>query len=398
MIDLTSLPTPKAINSSYADILNQLKETFQNITGRPLYPSDDETFLLEIIAYQRIILEYAINQESLQNLLYFAQDERLDHIAAPANIQRLPAQPAITTLRLTFSEHPASIVIPENWQVIKDDIIFHTTQAYSIDTDQNTIDIPVTCSQSGTIGNGFIAGEINTPVKPLNYLDSIQNIIVSAGGADIESDEHFRKRIQLYPESLSVAGPEMAYEFLTKSTHQDIIDVSISTPQYTITEFVNRVITLYNQSQSTNDIANAVKSMLPGTVNIAPLLKGGTMPTQTLLDDIQSKLSATNVCPLCDIVNVMAPESIIFDVELTIYTTTSIQHETIENIANERLNNIAEKWRESLGQDIIPEVLLAECQDIGGVYRVTVESPVFQTLENHQFPVMNNIVIHLTLV
>jgi len=45
-----------------------------------------------------------------------------------------------------------------------------------------------------------------------------------------ESDENFRRRITLAPESFSVAGPECAYIYHALGAHADVLDTSVSSP------------------------------------------------------------------------------------------------------------------------------------------------------------------------
>ena len=62
-------------------------------------------------------------------------------------------------------------------------------------------------------------------VHNIAYLKSVENITESSGGTDIESDDSYRQRIFLAPETFSVAGPKLAYVYHTKSVLSDIIDV-----------------------------------------------------------------------------------------------------------------------------------------------------------------------------
>ncbi|ETR66680.1 MAG: baseplate J family protein, partial [Candidatus Magnetoglobus multicellularis str. Araruama] len=241
MIDLSALPEITC-QASYADILNELKDAYHSATGKILYPSDDITFLLEIIAYQRMVLEYGIMHESKQNLLAYAKGYRLDHIAAMNGLTRLEATCAVSTFRFQFVAHDNNvIVIPKQFQIAKDDVIFQTTHDHLVAIDQTTADIKLQCTQAGTIGNGYIAGEINQIVQPMPFLSQAENITVSAGGAEKEADEAFRNRIQFFPESISAAGPEKAYIFMTKSCHPDVVDVSVSTPTTLMAELAETV-------------------------------------------------------------------------------------------------------------------------------------------------------------
>lgn len=73
---------------------------------------------------------------------------------------------------------------------------------------------------TGAIANGYKAGDISTIVDPIAYVATMVNLTETEGGADRESDEDFRERIRLAPEHFSVAGPDGAYEYWTKTAQR----------------------------------------------------------------------------------------------------------------------------------------------------------------------------------
>lgn len=111
------------------------------------------------------------------------------------------------------------------------------------------------CTTAGTIGNDWLAGQISKLVDPLPWVSKVENITTSSGGIDIETDDNYRERIRQAPEKFSVAGPSGAYEYWARTAHQSIIDVSIISPA-------------------------------PGEVEIRPLLEGGEIPGQEILDAV----------------------------------------------------------------------------------------------------------------
>jgi len=396
MIDLSALEGI-TLETTYAEILGELKQKYQTATGKTLYPSDDVTFLLEIIAYQRILMEYAFLHESRQNLLAFATGNRLDHIGAMFGLQRLQPTHATASFQLSFVPRTTSITVPQGFQVAKDDIVFETSFAHTITTDQASIQVPMQCTQAGIIGNGYVAGEVSQIVQPFTAMSAAQNVTITAGGADTESDDHFRNRIQLFPEALSAAGPENAYIFLTQSCHPDIIDVAVTTPTISLVDLVEQVDGYLNTGTPAAEIALYLRPQMPGTVNIYPLLKGGQLPTTEMIVDIQNQIDTSNKKPLCDIVNVQQPESVPFDINIQIQAPDTKLHTQIQNEATSRMNDICAQWKSKLGQDIIPEVLLAACQNVPGAYRTTVNSPDFQTLEDSQFPLVGTVTIEVVV-
>ena len=361
MIDLTNLPKPKLLDDKYEDILKDLKERYFQATGVYPLPSYPETFLLEIIAYQHILIQELINQEGLQNLLAFARGARLDHIGALVGCERLPAQKARTTLRFTFEEHSQEIIIPAGTQVAsKSGKIFSTIKTKTLQPGENIADIIAECTQTGEDGNGFVAGEINQVIEPMPYLISVENITVSSGGADEEEDDRYRLRIQMAVESFSVAGPKLAYVFHAKSAHQSICDVKVWSPS-------------------------------PGEVVVCPLvleIGGGEVPSQEILNLVSEYLNDETIRPLTDHVTVQAPEKIEFSCEarLQFYENQATLADIATESGKKALENLFFSWSQRLGQDIVPEKIVELLQKQSGVYRAIVTSPLYTQLEDYQFP------------
>ena len=118
--------------------------------------------------------------------------------------------------------------------------------------------------------------------------DRITNITASDGGADEEDDEAFRTRIQEAPEHFSVAGPAAAYTYFAKSASALIVDVAVITPK-------------------------------PGEVNIYPLLQKGVLPGDEVLREVRDVLKADDIRPLTDKVEVFAPVTTSYNIELSYY-------------------------------------------------------------------------------
>jgi phage-related baseplate assembly protein len=153
----------------------------------------------------------------------------LDHIGAIVRTERIPAQPSVTTLKFTLSTaQPQAVVIPAGTRVTPDGQVF-----FAVLTDTTVaagtlqIDVYAECTIEGTVGNGWQIGQINQLVDPLLWIIQVQNITVSSGGSDIESDDNYRQRIYEAPESFSVAGPEGAYKYWARTASNLISDVAV---------------------------------------------------------------------------------------------------------------------------------------------------------------------------
>ena len=240
-----------------------------------------------IIVHQRSLIDYAAKQ----NLLAYAEDDYLDHIGALVDVTRLEASSAMTTLKFTLSDtQPSTVIIPEGIRVSPGggEILFATTESVEIPSGEREAVVTAQCTESGTRGNGFVAGQIRKLVDPFPYEMSVENTTASYGGTDTENDENFRERIQIAPESFSVAGPTGAYEYWARSAHQGIIDVAVVGPPDTE----------------------------PGNVNIYPLMLNGDLPTQEILDAVLEVCDAKDKRPDTDYVHVLSPEPVEFDLNV----------------------------------------------------------------------------------
>lgn len=158
-----------------------------------------------------------------------------------------------------------------------------------------------------------------------------------------ESDEDFRRRIQLGPEGFSVAGPEGAYVFHALSADPRALDASATSPD-------------------------------PGEVVVSVLSReaDGTA-SQGLLDIVEAKLSADDVRPLTDHVSVKSATIINYTVDATLFTFAGPDSQVVLAEARTRLDRyISESHR--LGRDVTRSGLFAALH-AEGVQRVEISSP-----------------------
>ena len=370
MVNLKTLPEPVFVKSDYEKTLKELTSLWEQATGKTLQPAQLERLILNVIAYRENVLRLAINEAAKQNLLAFAKGEKLDHLGALLGVKRLPAQPALTTLRFEFQEPlPVRILIPKGTRVRSSDgkVIFQTKEDVNAEIGSEYVDVLAECTQTGTIGNGYEVGTINELINPLPYVSEVYNVTITTGGADVEDDDHFRSRIQIAPESFSNAGSKGAYVYWTKTAHQNIVDVAVESPE-------------------------------PGVVNVYPLLKGGVIPSKEVISLVEETLNADKVRPLTDKVQVLPPETINFNinVDLYIYKSHTPLVKTIKTEAENRLKLFAEKLKNKLGMDIVPEQIVDLLQSIPGVYRAVVKSPSeCQVLPPNKVAIANLITVNI---
>ncbi len=332
-----NLPDVDFIETDSSTIEATIINRYEALSGRSLAKGDPVRLFLEALASIIIQQRTAINLAARQNLLSYAKGEYLDALGVYLNVTRLPAARAVTTLEFALSQALAqTYTIPAGFEVTNGIVSFTTDRELVIPAGEVTGTVDATCATSGESGNGYLAGQVNTIVSPMTFLAGAENTTTTAGGADIETDEAFAERIRLAPNAFSVAGPKKAYEFHTYSVSSAIIDVSVTTPQ-------------------------------PGYVNVYPLMTGGNLPPQELLDDVDEHLNTDTIRPLTDYVQVLAPAAVSYSINID-YWISQADRGRVEAIQTAVAAAVEAYriWQQSrIGRDISPEKLLAMVVNAG---------------------------------
>jgi len=327
---------------------------YEKITGRTLERADPIRLFILSICYIVILLLKVINYTGKQNLLRYSAGKYLDELGYLMDTERLPATAAQTTIKVTLSDtFTKDTVIPKGIRVSPDgNIYFSTDEVLIIGAGKKEGTVSATCTELGTIGNGFLPGQIKLIIDPNPYVQAMENTTLSEGGSEIEEDDVYRERIHNSPEKFSVAGPDGAYEFWARSASALIEDVRVVSP-------------------------------VPGDVDIYAILQGGELPQQELLDEIYTICNDKKIRPLTDHVFVKTPEVIKYDINVTYFVHIDDQYKLTEISAavESAINNFALWTKSKIGRDInITELhsrILA-----AGVKRVDIKIPQYtQILE-----------------
>ena len=348
-------------------IKHAVVDAYQKIAGRTLAKGDPiRLFLLSIAA---IIIEqrYLINQTGKMNLLAYAKGNYLDHLGALFDVERIPAKAARVTVKYTLSTAAVNgaYIIPKGTRVTDQAgaIYFAVDEATEISVGEMSCLVHCTCTQFGEVGNGFLVGSLSRQVDPLPCVASVSNPTVSAGGGDTEGDDAYRNRIHEAPESFSDAGSYGAYAFFAKSANTNIIDVNISSPA-------------------------------AGEVLLVPLLAGGILPEQEILDEVLKVCSAEKVRPLTDKVTVKAPTVVSYDINASYYILTDdkAQGTAIQEAVTNAVSQYVMWQKSKLGRDIDPSKLY-ELMVQAGARKVTVTAPVIKQLQRTELAVAEDVTV-----
>ena len=329
---------------------------YELFIGRTLYPADPaRLFILwiaDIIVQERVI----INESAKQNVPRYAEGKYLDSLAEIfKDMHRLAPVAAKTIFRFYLSMPVGEqCLIPAGTRVTVDgDITFKTIQHLYIDIGHLYGDVSAECMTVGTVGNGFVQGQITQLIDVYPYFEKVENITKSEGGSEQEDDHAFYNRMRESTESYSTAGSAGAYIYHTKMVSPQIVDVT---------------------AHSTDR----------GIVDIRVLLENGEIPSKELLGQIEIHLSSNKIRPLTDVVKVLAPNIYQFDIKTTYFLPTngSSSNEVLE-IAIVNAIGEYEKWQtQKMGRDINPSYLITKMMQ-AGAKRVEVESPMYTLIDEN---------------
>lgn len=341
----------KIVDDDLAQTLAATIADYEQRAGKVLQPAHIERLLINTFAYREHLLRQQMNEAYRQQHPRFATGLMLDLCGDDVSTPRLQAQPALTTLRFSaILSGLEQIAVPKGTRVNAGQTSFVTTEAALLTAAQSSAEVAAECTESGSVGNGWSVGQINSLAERLHpTIDvAVSNTTVSAGGVEIEGDEAYRERVLLAPESFSVAGPVGAYQYWARQASPAVVDVHVA-----------------------NDTDGGGQP-IGGRVAVTVLAKDG-LPNAELIGKIQAALSAEKRRPLCDTVVVKAPTAVDYtlDAELTLFTGTDAR--TAKAAAEQAWAAYEAARRSRLGLDILP-LDIQTALKVAGVYNVVLHN------------------------
>lgn len=359
----------KTVEDIRGEMVADYEAFMSQATGRPLTLDRASPHRMEIYAAAAQIyhaMQY-IDRAGKQNLLKYSYSNFLDHLAAFKGLTRDPETAAATTLRFTLSAvREAATGIPVGTRAAVPDwsVFFATTQYMEIPAGAMSVDVPASCTVAGAVGNNLAVGELSKLVDPIPYMASVSNITVTAGGAEIESDDHLADRVYLFPGSYSTAGPEANYRYHAKKFNVNVGDVVV------------------------------VSDQAAGTVDLYFLMADGTKPPEEMITGMQNYLRDNNIRPMTDLVRVAAPAEVEYSIELAYYINRSDSNRAVaiqEAVAAAVADFTA--WQRTIGRDINPDKL-RQLVMAAGAKRVEVTAPARQIVGAKSVGVLTGKAIH----
>lgn len=337
-----------------SQMLNDFADKYQEITGKRIQISKSDPNRIIMLGCAQLIYQglQRIDKAGKMNFLKYAYDGYLENMGALKKVTRNPAKFAQVPVKFTLSaKRESATSIPAGTRVTSDHEVYFATMQYAeIPAGETEITVMAECTEAGTAGNGFAAGEIATLVDLIGFVSKVENTKSSSGGAEAESDQGMAERIYLAPSSYSTAGPDDAYEYWVKESNPLIGDVRITSPS-------------------------------PGVVDIRFVMADGTLPDDATIAKVAEAVNQKGKRPLTDRVQVKRPEVEEYSIDLTYYinasdsnAATAIQAQAETAVEEYKL------WQTiRVGRDINPDELIARLNN-AGVKRAEIRAPAFRVI------------------
>lgn len=410
-------------DTNAAAIESDLINLYEHLSGVTVTPASPEKLFISWVASILVQAYVKMNYIGNQNIPSRASGDALDALGDMFySVSRPQASAASCTERFNISEAQiVDITIPAGTRVTDASrtIIWETTEAVTILAGDTYADVEIICQTTGTVGNGYTAGQINTIVDVFEYYASCANTTTSSGGTDKATDEEYYQLLKSSLDAFSTAGPFGAYIFHAKSVSPQIADVKVIRPRKTVTaelpvhggyaymggagllldtlEIDNAAplddynVTYENdlleiQIDATGSLKNAetievsIVKNCAGEVEIYALMSDGTAAGSTVKAAIAAACNDSKVRPLTDKVTVKDPQIKHYTVNMTYYTAEDVTASSAEiSAAVTAAVNEYKAWQSAkLGRDVNPSKLVQLVMETGLVKRVDCSAPSYE--------------------
>ncbi len=424
------------IPTDTAQLVDQMVSTYEELSGETLMPASPESLMIHWVASILHALQVLSNWAANQNIPSRAEGVNLDALAELYYAQeRAAAKPAVCTMRFHISAAQlSSVLIPAGTRVTDgaQNLYWETVSDAWVPIGDTSVDAPVRCQTAGTVGNGWVAGSINTIVDVFDYYSGCESVTISGGGADVPTDDEFYALLKASMSAFSTAGPRGAYEYHARSVSAEIADVkavrprsnrTIECPLYTLSgdkyaflggdEIVINTLKVFPHgsttaaSPETDYTATYVDGLLTvklttggalenetqldiqaettgaGRVVIYVLMDDGSIAGEEVKSAVLAACSDDSVRPLSDLVTVADPETVGYNIDLTYYIPANATSSAaaIQAAVEAAVEQYIIWQSAKLGRDINPSYLIGLLMQTG-IKRVVVRSPAFTPLHD----------------
>lgn len=348
------------------EMLEDYQSKYEELTGKEitLYPAKTERLKMQIVAgeiYQ--IYEY-ISYLFSQNFIQYMDREVLENWGATLGYAETNIKAATCILQFSVNDVlDFDVEIPAGTRATAgDDVYFATDESCVLQAGESFVEVSATCTEEGTVGNDYVAGQINVLADLVLNISGVENCTKSSGGQDEYDDETLRENIFMFPSTYSTAGPNAAYEFFVKAYSTDIVSV------------------------------NVVQNNETAEVDIYIMLADGKIPDEKYCEAVADYIAGLENTPADDKIYVKAPEVIRYKILGKYYISESNrENETIiKESVIEAAQYFVSECHENIGADIVPDKLI-EVARVAGAKRLEITSPVFTKVTETEIAICDSV-------
>lgn len=436
MSDTPEVGSTDLIVSDAGAVYDAVITSLEESVAEPLYPGDERRIFGEALAAVIASINGTIRDAARQTMLRYARGEVLDALGARLRVERLPGEPSRTVLEFALGaprEEPTDI--PAGTRATPDGAVyFATDEAVTVPAGQLTATAAASCTEAGFAANGYGPGAIATMVDLVPYVATVRNIEASHGGDDgepydEEGDARLRERVRSATSGLSTAGPEKGYAHWAMSADAGISDAAavseterrgyelpltggrlylggdLLLPETLLVDgsadgfawtYENSLLTVelaegHGRAEG-DEVPVSIERKMDGRVRIIVLMEGGGGPDEDTRQKVLEAVSASDVRPLTDLVEVTGPDLVPYDIELVYWTDPADEAAVVQAV--EGPGGAIERYRMEqdsvLGRDINPDMLERYvmrpdwAEGLKGAIRVDVLKPEHQSVDGGQ--------------
>ncbi len=354
---------------TFESIVNEMIADYEaywrELTGEELilYPADSRRIMLNVAAGKLYQLATIINERHKLNFLQYMYGDYTRNWAANFGFKEDGVESATVILRFCLAEpQPTDIIIPAGTRATSgDNVFFAIDEVLVIPSGEVYAEASATCTLSGTVGNGYVIGQLNVIADPVNLVESVKNMTQSAGGHDKYTNQELKELIYNFPASYTTAGSAECYEQIAKRYSSNIVDAKAITNNEAL-------------------------------VQIFILLQNGAIPAVEYCDKVLGYIKDLKVTPDTDKVEVIAPDVVTYEVEADYYIAYEQKDiaDGIKEAIEDACGTFVDYIKSKIGRAVNPNVLITYVS-AAGASRVEIKKPEHMYVGENEVAICSSI-------
>ena len=206
-------------------IMEDMMRAYIEAGGDLIYAGDEKEMLLR--AVQQIIVQAfaGIDNALRMDTLRYAVRDYLDAYGEKRSCERILAQAATATVKITMSATGVATTIEAGTILTADGaVLYRTTEDLTANGYAQELTATIECMQEGSVGNALTAGMEMQPLVPIDGAESVVCLTSATGGQDKEEDDVYRERIRTFGLTRVSTGPQQQYESAAMAVSSEVVD------------------------------------------------------------------------------------------------------------------------------------------------------------------------------